>query len=69
MFPNRYQVLDQIICARGLLKQSGLRLDRSSVDIHRTATVATASGRPRPFDRKTMRGTSDHLPVVATLDY
>jgi hypothetical protein len=25
VFPNRYQVLDQIICTRGLLKQTGLR--------------------------------------------
>jgi endonuclease/exonuclease/phosphatase family metal-dependent hydrolase len=69
VFPNRYQVLDQIICTRGLLKETGLRLDRTSVDIHRTPTVATPSGRPRPFDRKTLKGTSDHLPVVATLDY
>jgi Endonuclease/Exonuclease/phosphatase family len=69
VFPNRYQVLDQIICTRGLLKQNGLRLDRTSVDIHDTLTVATPSGRPRPFDRKTLKGTSDHLPVVATLEY
>lgn len=69
VFPNRYQVLDQMICSRGLLKQTGLRLDLSSVDIHRTLTVATPSNRPRPFDRKTPKGTPDHLPVIATLDY
>jgi hypothetical protein len=69
VFPNRYQVLDQIICTRGLLKQNGLRLNLASVDIHRTLTVATPSNRPRPFDLKTLKGTSDHLPVVATLDY
>lgn len=52
VFPNRYQVLDQIICTRGLLKETGLRLDRTSVDIHRTASVATESGRR---DRSTGR--------------
>jgi Endonuclease/Exonuclease/phosphatase family len=69
VFPNRYQVLDQIICTRRLLKPTGLRLDLTSIDIHRTLTVATPSDRPRPFDRNTLKGTSDHLPVVATLDY
>ena len=52
VFPNRYQVLDQIVCTRGLLKQGGLRLNIDSVHIHHTLTVATESGRPRPFDRK-----------------
>jgi hypothetical protein len=50
VFPNRYQVLDQIICTRGLLKQTGLRLNLATVDIHRTLTVATPSDRPRPFN-------------------
>jgi hypothetical protein len=69
VFANRYQVLDQIVCTRGLLKQTGLRLDLNSVDIYRAASVATGSGRPRPFNRNTFNGTSDHLPVVATLVY
>jgi endonuclease/exonuclease/phosphatase family metal-dependent hydrolase len=69
VFANRYQVLDQLIVSRGLLRQSGLRLDLDSVDLHRTPTVATPSGRPRPFNRGTMTGTSDHLPLVATLEY
>src|SRR5262249_38237759 len=69
VFPNRYQVLDQLVCSRGMLKQNGLRLNLNSADIHRTPTVATRTFRPRRFDRKTMKGTSDHLPVVATLDY
>jgi len=68
-FANRYQVLDQMIVSRGLLATSGLRLDPDSVQIHRTPTVATASGRPRGFDRNTKKGTSDHLPLVATLIY
>lgn len=68
-FANRYQVLDQLVVSRGLLKPSGLRLDLDSVDLWRTPTVATPSGRPRPFDRRTLRGTSDHLPLVAMLKY
>jgi hypothetical protein len=31
--------------------------------------VATPTGRPRAFDRATLKGTSDHLPLVATLEY
>ncbi|HEX5780865.1 MAG TPA: hypothetical protein VFX80_03030 [Solirubrobacteraceae bacterium] len=69
VFANRYQVLDQLVVSRGLLKPSGLRLDLDSVDLWRAPSVATPSGRPRRFDRKTGKGTSDHLPLVATLTY
>jgi hypothetical protein len=69
VFPNRYQALDQIVCSRGLLKQTGLRLDLTSIDIYRAPSVATPAGRPRPFNRNTLKGTSDHLPIVATLEY
>jgi endonuclease/exonuclease/phosphatase family metal-dependent hydrolase len=69
VFANRYQVLDQLIASRGLLAPSGLRLDVESVDLWRAPSVATPSGRPRRFDRKTGKGTSDHLPLVATLTY
>lgn len=69
VFANRYQVLDQLIVSRGLLKPSGLRLDLDSVDLVRAPSVATPSGRPRRFDRNTGKGTSDHLPLVATLAY
>jgi hypothetical protein len=69
IFANRYQVLDQLVCSRGLLKQAGLRLDPDSVDIYRAASVATASGRPRPFNRASFNGTSDHLPLIALLTY
>jgi hypothetical protein len=69
-FANRYQVLDQIIASRGLLDPAGLHLDVESVRIHDTKTVATQPAkRPRGFDRKTRKGTSDHLPVVALLGY
>lgn len=66
---NRYAVLDQIVVSRGLLNGSGLNLDLDSVAIFRDSIVATGSGRPRPFDRKTRKGTSDHLPITATLTY
>lgn len=69
VFANRYQVLDQVVASRGLLKQTGLRLDVDSVDIYRAASVATGSLRPRPFNRTTLKGTSDHLPIIATLQY
>jgi hypothetical protein len=69
-FANRYQVLDQIIASRGLLDTNGLHLDIDSVQIHDTRTVATQPAkRPRPFDRKTKKGTSDHLPITAVLNY
>ena len=59
-----------MIVTRGLLDPSGLHLDVGSVHIHTTKTVATQPAlRPRGFDRKTLKGTSDHLPVVATLEY
>lgn len=38
--------------------------------IYDGADVATQPAkRPRPFDRKTKKGTSDHLPVMAVLSY
>jgi hypothetical protein len=69
-FANRYQVLDQLIASRGLLDRRGLHLDADSIRIHNTNTVATQpAGRPRGFDRKTKKGTSDHLPITAVLSY
>lgn len=68
-FANRFQVLDQIVASRGLLSGTGLTLDLDSVDIFRDTIVATSGGRPRPFSRKTRKGTSDHLPVTAILRY
>jgi hypothetical protein len=66
---NRYQVLDQLIASRGLVTGSGLTLDLDSVDIFDDSLVATPSGRPRPFKKKTKKGTSDHLPLTAVLRY
>jgi len=68
-FSNRYQVLDQLVVSRGMLGKTGMRIDLDSVDICRDELVATSSNRPRGFDRKTGKGTSDHLPVTAVLYY
>jgi len=69
-FANRYQVLDNLVASRGLLRPGGVTLDPGSVDIYREKSVATVpSCRPRPFNKKTKKGTSDHLPVIATLTY
>jgi endonuclease/exonuclease/phosphatase family metal-dependent hydrolase len=66
---NRNQALDQLVVTRGLLKPAGLRLQEESVAYVADAAVATRSGRPRPFDRKSGKGTSDHLPLVAKLAF
>jgi len=66
---NRYQLLDQLVVTRGLLRGQGLQLDLDSVSIFRDPLVATPSGRPRAFDRKTKKGTSDHLPLTAVLRF
>ncbi len=68
-FPNRYQVLDQLVASRGLVSGSGLTLNLDSVDIFQAKIVATGSGRPRGFSKKTKKGTSDHLPVTAVLEF
>jgi hypothetical protein len=66
---NRYQMLDQLVVSRGLVTGDGLTLDRESVGIFGDPLVATGSGRPRPFRKSTMKGTSDHLPLTAVLRY
>lgn len=66
---NRYQLLDQIIVSRGLLGAAGLRLDLDSLEVFSSALVATDSGRPKPFNKNTKKGTSDHLPLIARLVY
>lgn len=66
---NRYQVLDQLVVSRGLLHGTGLRLDLSKVEIFRDKLVATTSGRPKAFKKKTKKGASDHLPLTARLVY
>jgi len=68
-FANRYQVLDNLVASRGLLLPGGITLDPATVDVYRATSVATPTGRPRPFNRKTKKGTSDHLPITALLTY
>lgn len=68
-FANRYQIIDQLVVTRGFINGKGLQLDKDSVDVFRDNVVATRSGRPRSFNKKTQKGTSDHLPVVAKLSY
>jgi hypothetical protein len=70
VFANRYQVLDQFVVSRGVLGGSGLRLVAASVAIIDSEAVATQPAkRPRKFSRKTRKGTSDHLPIIAALRY
>jgi hypothetical protein len=66
---RRYAVLDQVVASRGLVSGAGLTLDANALNIFRDPLVATPSGRPRPFDRKTGKGTSDHLPVEGRLTF
>jgi endonuclease/exonuclease/phosphatase family protein len=66
---NPFQLLDQLVISRGLAKGPGLRLERDSVGYFNDRLVATPGLRPRAFDRKTGKGTSDHLPLVARLIY
>jgi endonuclease/exonuclease/phosphatase family metal-dependent hydrolase len=68
-FPNRYQILDQLLVTRGLVGPTGLRLRPDSLSICSDKKVATPSGRPRGFDKATKKGTSDHLPLTAVFDY
>jgi hypothetical protein len=68
-FANRYQILDQFVVSRGLLSEPGTRFDPASVRIIDDPRVATPAKRPRGFDRTTRHGTSDHLPIVARLEY
>lgn len=67
---NRYQVLDQLVASRGLVMGHGVSLNLDSVDIFRDRLVATTrTKRPRAFRKETKTGTSDHLPLVAVLQY
>ncbi len=69
-FPNRYQVLDQLIASRGLLNDNGLSLDLESVEIFQDELVATkTTHRPRGFNKNSKKGTSDHLPLNAVLRF
>jgi hypothetical protein len=66
---NPWQLLDQLVVSRGLAQGPGLKLVRDSAGYFDDALVATRSGRPRPYTRKTGKGTSDHLPLLARFSY
>ncbi len=63
---NSMNLLDQFLVSRGLFYGvQGLKMDPASVEIFTPAAMATAKGRPRAFDRKTLKGYSDHFPIQA----
>lgn len=65
---NSMNMLDQIIVSRGILfGTQKLQLDLNSVKIFKPSVMTTAKGRPIPFDRKTMKGYSDHFPIEAVI--
>ncbi|HFA49780.1 MAG TPA: hypothetical protein ENJ95_12290 [Bacteroidetes bacterium] len=69
-FSNRYQILDQLIVSRGVLSDTGFRINLDSVDIFIDKSVnATRSGRPKKFNKKNGKGYSDHFPVTAVFEY
>lgn len=68
-FANRYQVIDQLVVSRGCINGNGFQLDLNSVDIFKEDIVATSTGRPRAFNKKNKKGTSDHLPLIAKFTY
>jgi hypothetical protein len=65
---NSMNLLDQFIISRGLLfGEQKLKLDLAAVKIFTPAVMTTAKGRPKPFDRKTKKGYSDHFPIEAVI--
>jgi endonuclease/exonuclease/phosphatase family metal-dependent hydrolase len=61
-------MLDQFIVSRGLYYgASKLKIDLESVEIFKPKPLVTPKGRPRPFDRKTKKGYSDHLPIQCVI--
>ena len=65
---NSMNLLDQFFVSRGLFYGvQGLKIDPASVEIFTPAAMTTPKGRPRPFDRKTKKGYSDHFPVQAVI--
>ena len=65
---NTMPVLDQFVISRGLLYGlQGLRMDLESVRILTPDQMTSPRGRPRPFDKKTKKGFSDHFPIEAVI--
>ncbi|MEO8291355.1 MAG: hypothetical protein ABI649_10230 [Gaiellaceae bacterium] len=73
---SRWYMLDQAIFSRGFLV-GPLRFDETSLAIHAPRqvrapngpfTFTSSRGIPQPFDAKTRRGISDHLPLSFALE-
>jgi endonuclease/exonuclease/phosphatase family metal-dependent hydrolase len=67
---NTMNVFDQFMVSRGLyFGKSGLKAKPDSVQIFRPAEMATGDKkRPKAFDKKTMKGYSDHFPVEMVVE-
>lgn len=65
---NSFNLLDQFMISRGLFFGArGLKLEPAAAQIFTPAAMTTPKGRPRPFDRKTKKGYSDHFPIQAVI--
>lgn len=76
-FDSSWHRIDQMLVSAGMLSvdrpqfvEGSLRIPHAhTVTVAgRTVAVTTASGHPIPFDPQTMRGVSDHLPLVAEIE-
>jgi len=74
---SEWWLLDQVTCSPGLLTGSGIRWVDGSLKLHALRTVdvggtavpwCSRSDIPAPYDPKTHRGISDHLPLTFTLE-
>lgn len=74
-----WYLLDQVLLTPGLLGNEGLRYVPGSLRIHGPRLVAlpgggtvqvrtSTLGAPRPFDPRTQKGVSDHLPLLFQLE-
>ena len=68
---HRFELLDQLVVSRGMLMSDGPKLALETLTVPNDSTVATRPPycRPRSFDRSTGKGTSDHLPLAAVIEY
>lgn len=79
VFGGEWALLDQILVSGGVLSDgNGPRLIPQSLRVfapreiqlaQSTIQVCTRGGTPIPFDPRTRRGVSDHLPLIVDLDF
>ena len=67
---NTMNVFDQFMVSRGLLfGKAGLKARPGSVHILRPTDMVTGPKmRPKPFDKRTKKGFSDHFPIEMVID-